>query len=53
MAWIVHHLDALEHHAYRYASTYSIRVGTTYAKTFNWRKKLSPHYFPRTAGKKI
>jgi hypothetical protein len=34
MAWIVHHLDVLEHYAFQYANTYALRASTLYSKSF-------------------
>lgn len=38
MAWIIHHLDVLEHYAFQYAGTYRIRSSSLYTRSFwEWR----------------
>ena len=34
MAWIVHHLDVLDHYAFSYANTYRLKAATLYSKSF-------------------
>ena len=36
MAWIIHHLDVLEHHAFQYAGTYKLRASSLYSRSY-WR----------------
>lgn len=34
MAWIIHHLDVLEHYSFQYANTYTLRASTLYSRSF-------------------
>ncbi len=34
MAWIIHHLDVLEHYCFQYANTYLLRASTLYSRSF-------------------
>jgi hypothetical protein len=42
MAWIIHHLDALEHYAFQFTRDYSLRASTLYSKAF-WSLRLGPY----------
>jgi hypothetical protein len=42
MAWIIHHLDVLEHYAFQYARDYTLRASTLYSKSF-WHFRLGSH----------
>ena len=35
MAWIIHHLDAVEHYAFQYASTYTMKASSLYNRSFH------------------
>ena len=34
MAWIIHHLDVLEHYCFQYANTYLLRASSLYSRSF-------------------
>ena len=39
MAWIIHHLDVLEHYAFQYARDYTLRASSLYSRSF-WHFRL-------------
>jgi hypothetical protein len=34
MAWIVHHLDVLEHYPFQFANTYTLRASSLYSLSY-------------------
>jgi hypothetical protein len=36
MAWIVHHLDVLEHYAFSYAGTFKVKSSSLYSRSY-WK----------------
>ena len=41
MAWIIHHLDVLEHYAFQYANTYVLRASSLYSRSFQRSKSTT------------
>jgi hypothetical protein len=42
MAWIIHHLDVLEHHSFQYAGSYLSRASSPYSRSF-WKIRGMSH----------